>query len=230
MGDPPATRERRPPEGPAAGRLPADLRERTRAGAPRRRRRCATGWRSPPPTCGAWRRPQRARVRCNVALDVETDGPVSVVLGGCNRGPCGGGAPRAARPTGSSARRARRSAGGGCASRPRCSRAGGYSVDIFQQSRRPHVLGNRRVARFRSGAARSPGGRAVAGQATACTSSASADAACAAGAWTPGGSSMVRRDGPLVRGRRGYYRRKSCGDLTSSSSSAPSSAAGATGR
>ena len=92
--------------------------------------------------------PQRAKVRCDAELAVETDGPLEVVLEGCSRtvrfgqaGQCRaaiGFARVGARPQGR--RRVRIEAA------PIGDRR--FSVDVFQQSRRRTVLGNRRVARF----------------------------------------------------------------------------------
>ncbi|HEX2087671.1 MAG TPA: prolyl oligopeptidase family serine peptidase [Solirubrobacteraceae bacterium] len=95
--------------------------------------------------------PERARVSCDVALEVESDGPLTVRLAGCGRTERFGGGP----------------SGGGCRAangfvrtfaRPRGRRVrieaaqvddGRFDVDVFRQSRGRRVTGELRVARFR---------------------------------------------------------------------------------
>jgi hypothetical protein len=100
---------------------------------------------------------RRARVTCNVALDVDSDGPLTVELDGCNR------TQQFAGGSGAAAGSCRAAVGFVRAGvRPRGSRRSGlrfdaalvgrgtFAVDVFRQSAGRTVLGNRRVARFRA--------------------------------------------------------------------------------
>ena len=92
--------------------------------------------------------PQRAKVRCDAELAVETDGPLEVVLEGCARTVQFGGAGQCRAAIGFLRADARRS--GRRRVRIEAAPIGDrrFSVDVFQQSRGRRVVGNRRVARF----------------------------------------------------------------------------------
>jgi hypothetical protein len=96
---------------------------------------------------------QRARVSCGAELDVDSDGPLAVRLDGCGRVEEFGGGPAAGA-------RGCRAANGfvRVLARPRGRRvrmeaaqigAGRFDVDVFRQSRGRRVTGELRVARFR---------------------------------------------------------------------------------
>ncbi len=157
---------------------------------------------------------KRARVGCVVALEVDSVGPLAVELAGCERVErFGGTGPEACRAAvGFSRVAARRAARGVRFEIGRLVRRP-FAVDVFRQSRGRRVLGNRRVFRAtkRRGSFRwSARGRRV------------GDGIYVARVRMrlPGGRSDVRRLALVRRGgrfrvRAGYYRRRSCGLLSS---------------
>jgi len=103
---------------------------------------------------------RRARVTCGVQLEVTSDGPLTVELDGCNRTlQFAGGTGRGSAGTPASCRAAVGFVRAGVRPRgPRGSRlrfdaalvgSGSFTVDVFRQSAGRTVVGNRRVARFR---------------------------------------------------------------------------------
>ena len=95
---------------------------------------------------------QRARVTCEAELEVESDGPLTVRLDGCERTErfgTGGGGPRGCRAANGFVRVFARPRG----RRVRVEAAqvddGRFDVDVFRQSRGRRVIGELRVARFR---------------------------------------------------------------------------------
>ena len=98
--------------------------------------------------------PERARLSCSARVRIDTDGPIAVTLAGCSRtitvrGPA---QPSMAACTSRAAGFRRVSAGRrGKGLRIAFAREARrrVAVDVFQRSSGRHVLGNRRVARFR---------------------------------------------------------------------------------
>jgi len=163
---------------------------------------------------------RRARVSCNVAIDVESDGPLTVELNGCNRtlqfGGGRSGAPASCRAAVGFLRAGVRPRG---ASRSalRFDAAlvgrGTFSVDVFRQSAGRTVLGNRRVARFRgrkAGFGWSGRGRRVRDGVYIVRF----QRALAGGRVDTRRMVLERRRGRF-RLRPDYYRRESCGVLSS---------------
>ena len=156
---------------------------------------------------------QRAKVRCNAELDVETDGPLEVVLAGCNRTATFGSA-RSCRAAIGFARVGARRAG---RRRVRIEAAPigdrRFAVDVFQQSRGRTVIGNRRVARFR-GRRGSFTWRAERSRAKDGVFIVRFRMGLRSGRVDTRRLVLVRRNGRWSR-VRDYYRRNSCGTLSS---------------
>ncbi|HEX8122505.1 MAG TPA: hypothetical protein VF549_14700 [Solirubrobacteraceae bacterium] len=160
---------------------------------------------------------RRAKVTCDVDLEVDSDGPLTVILDGCSRreefGVAGGSGPASCRAANGFVRVFARPLGRRVGIEAAQIGAGRFDVDVFRQSRGRRVTGELRVARFagRSGSFRWNGrGRRVGDgvyivRFTKRLAGARVD---------------VRR--LVVERRRGkwrrlpdYYRRKSCGRLSS---------------
>ena len=95
---------------------------------------------------------QRAKVTCRAALDVRTDGPITVNLEGCPGGPQTFGAGRSSGCTAAVGFVRARASGAGRRVRFDAAPLGDrrFTVDVFRQSRGRRILGERRVARFRN--------------------------------------------------------------------------------
>jgi hypothetical protein len=171
--------------------------------------------------------PKRARVTCDVDLEVESDGPLAVRLDGCDRterfggGPGGGaeGPGRSCRAANGFVRAFARPRGRRVRMEVAQLGRGRFDVDVFRQSRGRRVTGELRVARFRgkpasfvwSGRGRRVGDGVYIVRFTKRLASGRVDSRRIV---------LERRHGKWRR-RPDYYRRVSCGRLSSFKLSRP---------
>jgi hypothetical protein len=155
--------------------------------------------------------PQRARVSCRAELDVRSDGPIVVELEGC---PGGGTRRFGSSCTGAIGFVRADARGAGRRVRVEAAPLGNrrFTVDVFRQSAGRTVIGNRRVARFtrrRSSFTWSGRGRKV-GNGTYIVRFRTR-----VGRRTDTRRAVLERRRGRFRARPDYYRRVSCGTITS---------------